>query len=700
MDASVELNYPVDVVVSAAAAAKKNKSFVMGSDEVFSRDNNNDNIRVSTLVGKEVDEVEESILVNPRAAAASIQHCSSLFAQKDETSSLTALESISWEKVLPLEHRVDVIKKPSSPIVDISKQLNCSGSNGPSWIPRPEEVQVQRRGGKVTRSSSGCSKRPRLSPLEDSTRPAGVADSKDSSDKLGSHPTEIDCNEKTQSAKKKNNFGRKRGDRRHSKVTLKTKFDSFSVKAGLASFGSAGGGNSYFGLCGLKTDDHDITKLVDHISLNDVLDGTYECPSLGKDKGKKAINATENILHSVVKACFILHFSRPAHLQNFAETDVYSNEKMPTCPSYSVSIVENGDSSATDISSSTKDSCNKPETPANLLDFSFDQPKDTLDRLALPPPKDLESLLLDATKIAASSRHAPDPRPGKQTSRQASLPAFPWSHTFSGQHSRTNSDAFKCSPSRSTCQGRWVRIGDSFNLPGCASDTLTNLESCAYDETLVPSQVTKPTVLGNNVDSLKPWCGWGLSSSQASMTSHVLLESEDDLKSQGRVERCPRLLEAAQTLYDIATHVAKLNQDGILRRPKELLQKAMKARRTKSIEKPEDVSAASTSSMGSDHMPRSGMDQIKPTKRPKPSTIRDKKDLDHIDSLRKGPINWSAPKSRRASPIKLIRDSIAERRHSAAYILKEACVMPPPPAKVLNRTFHGQQKVRKLMQMD
>jgi hypothetical protein len=87
MDASVELNYPVDVVVSAAAAAaaKKNKSFVMGSDEVFGRDNNNDNndnIRVSTLVGKEVVEVEESILVNPRAAAASIQHCSSLFAQK------------------------------------------------------------------------------------------------------------------------------------------------------------------------------------------------------------------------------------------------------------------------------------------------------------------------------------------------------------------------------------------------------------------------------------------------------------------------------------------------------------------------------------------------------------------------------------------------------------------------------------------
>ena len=159
------------------------------------------------------------------------------------------------------------------------------------------------------------------------------------------------------------------------------------------------------------------------------------------------------------------------------------------------------------------------------------------------------------------------------------------------------------------------------------------------------------------------------------------------------VERCPRLLEAAQTLYDIATHVARLNQDGILRRPKELLQKAMKARRTKSNEKREDVSAASTSSMG-------GVDQITPSKRPKLSTIGDKKDHGHINGLGKGAINWSTPKSSRSSPNKSIGDSIAESRHSAAYILKEACVMPPPPAKVLNRTFHGQQKVRKLMQMD
>jgi hypothetical protein len=115
----------------------------------------------------------------------------------DETSSITAFESTSWERVLPLEHCEQVIQMPSLPIRDISEQPLCVGSNGPSWIPRPEEVQVQRRGGKVSRSSSGCSKRPRLSPSEDSTGPAVVDNSKESSDKLGSNPTKSDSHGKT-----------------------------------------------------------------------------------------------------------------------------------------------------------------------------------------------------------------------------------------------------------------------------------------------------------------------------------------------------------------------------------------------------------------------------------------------------------------------------------------------------------------------
>lgn len=107
------------------------------------------------------------------------------------------------------------------------------------------------------------------------------------------------------------------------------------------------------GLSGLKADVHDITKLVDDVSLNDLLNGTYDCPSLGKDKGKKAANTTESFLHSVRKACSVLQLPRPAQFLNFAETDVFSSERMPACPSNSVSIVENGDSSATNMSSSS-----------------------------------------------------------------------------------------------------------------------------------------------------------------------------------------------------------------------------------------------------------------------------------------------------------------------------------------------------------
>lgn len=111
------------------------------------------------------------------------------------------------------------------------------------------------------------------------------------------------------------------------------------------------------GLYGLKTDGHDITKLVDDLSLNDLLQGSYGSPSLGKDRGKKATNTTEHILHSARKACSILQLPRSVQSHNFADADTCSNEKGPTCPSSSISIVRNGDNddlSTTDLSSSNK----------------------------------------------------------------------------------------------------------------------------------------------------------------------------------------------------------------------------------------------------------------------------------------------------------------------------------------------------------
>lgn len=54
--------------------------------------------------------------------------------------------------------------------------------------------------------------------------------------------------DKTQLAKQKTKFTSKRGDKRNLRLPVKTKNDSFSVKAGLASFSSATGGNNFFGM--------------------------------------------------------------------------------------------------------------------------------------------------------------------------------------------------------------------------------------------------------------------------------------------------------------------------------------------------------------------------------------------------------------------------------------------------------------------
>lgn len=159
------------------------------------------------------------------------------------------------------------------------------------------------------------------------------------------------------------------------------------------------------------------------------------------------------------------------------------------------------------------------------------------------------------------------------------------------------------------------------------------------------------------------------------------------------VEHCPRLLEAAQTLYHIATHPSRHNSDGMIKWPKKPSQKAMKARKLKCNEKTEEL-CATTSVFGSDN-PARRVDQIMPSKKPKLSHIDNKKDLSHFNCGRKEAVNWSTPRSSRSSPNKSIRDSsMADTRHSTANYLNQSCMMPPP---VRDKASNSQQKLRKLM---
>ncbi|XP_050228816.1 uncharacterized protein LOC126678011 isoform X2 [Mercurialis annua] len=604
----------------------------------------------------------------------------SLLSEKDvAASSLNALEPMQLDKVPAPELYQHTSHQPSFPSEDVSKQFHFGSAKVPSWIPRHEEVQVQRKLGQVSRSGSGCSKRPRIILLDDTAGLAVIDDTKETSNKLGSHPTKCNSNGKTPSTKQRNNVSIKRGDRKNGKVSMKAKHDSFSLKASLASFSSAAAGNNFFGLYGLKTDVNDITKLVDDLSLDDLLLGAYDCPKISKDKDNNSTDTSENILQSVRKACSILQPPKSNQSQNAAEMDSCSNEKMPTCQSSCTSVAGNGDcgdSSMADLSSSHTDSCSKPEASANFLSFSFEQPKDTLERLALPPPKDLETLLLDAVKPAVPSRNGPDARHSKQATRKHSLPPFFWSHSFNS-NCKTNSDAVKLLTSRSTgtCQGRWVKVENTFNSQRSASKCFTDLESLAYDDTLVPSSGPKLAVLRNGFapSTLAPQCD---------------RDSSVPATSLMPVEQCPRILEAAQTLCDFV----RLNQEGMIKWPKKPSQKGMKARKSKSIEKPEDKFAPSTSGMGSEQAAKSRVDHILTSKKLKLSTIENKKDHLDINGSRKGPINWSTPKSSRSSPNKSVRDP-------TAYIVKQSCRMSPP-AKVVNRNCNGQQKFRKLMRMD
>ncbi|TKY60671.1 hypothetical protein E2542_SST17770 [Spatholobus suberectus] len=578
-----------------------------------------------------------------------------------------------------------------------------NGKNCPVITSRLEGVPLQRKAAKLNRSNSSSSKRPRMSQSEDSLSPNGIVESKDISDKSGSHNINCTSPEKSQLPKQKSNAS-KRGDKRNFKVpSAKAKFESSSIKMGASIFSSTSGGSNFFGLYGLKHDFHDVTKLMDELPLDELLRGTFDCPILSKDKGKKTSNMNESFLNSVRKACSILQFPKPVQSQNMAEMDYSSNMKMSTCQLSSVCAVEsvgNGDkeqSCTIDMSSCQKDPCSETESTASPLDFPLHQPKDVLEQIALHPLRDLESLLLDVSKLTVTTKNSNDQRSGKQVSRRPSLPAFPWSHAFGG-HSRTNSDTVKLSTSRSMCQGKWTRIGVIASSTDTDRGSFTNLDSFSYDQSLVPSSGRSDKKNITTLFANLPFHQLGSASSvSCSEDSQIKAEFGGQVDTKENDERCPRILSAAQTLCEIATHSPRQSSDGILRWQRKTSHKAMKACHFKSNEKLEEMSTRPISMIGSDIVARSA-EQIMPSKKPRLSIVENK-NSGHSNNVKKGHFVWPISKSSRSFPSKQVRDSFVENKRTNASILKQHCMMPPP-ARDLDKAYDGQQQVGKLVVMD
>lgn len=592
---------------------------------------------------------------------------------------------------------------PSRTTEDVSLGMVDGIASGSTMLMSEYEgKQIQRKVGKVPRNGSGSFKKPRMLQSENFLSHAEAVETKTESDKLGLHL--VKCSnavDKSQAVKQKNNINGRRGDRRNSKVPLKAKFDPFSLKVGLTNFSPASGGGNVFGIYGLKPDLHDISKLMDDISLDELFDGTYKCPDLGKDKGKKAAHLTDNILDSVKKVCSVIRLPGMQHAKQVEEIDIQFNKKIPLSSSPSNTSVVNGtdgdeNSLAAGLSKCGKDleSSIKADLPTDKKDSPLYQPRDILERLALSPAKDLDSLLQDAVKPVVSSK-LNDSRNGKPLSHRVSLPPFPWSHNFNGHH-KSNSDAVRIS-NRSTCQGRWVRIRSNASFTGGSNEDFVDLDSLTYDNSLVPAgqlMYKLPEVESSLSASVNQLCCQQNSSSglclAASLSSS---ESGSTLHSKMSALHSPRVLAAAQTLCDIASNCSNWISNGMLKWPKQPSQKAMKARKSRSSEKPEEFLTPKSETL-LDHVVRS-IEYGSSSKKPKVSMVERREDFSHIHAVI-GLSSVSAPRSNRSSPSRLSRESVAEARNS---FVKPPFMAPPPP-RVLDRSNHNPQKLRKVSPMD
>lgn len=522
-----------------------------------------------------------------------------------------------------------------------------------------EGKQSQRKSGK-SRSNGNSSRRSRAAQMEASLNVTGLVDVNDLSKELGSYPGKYNITDKIQTPKQKTSVSGKRSEKRNGKAP-KNKCDSFSVKAGLSSFSSAAGGNNILGVYGSKHDICDFTKQVDEVSLNELLDGSYKRPNSVKEKEKKTESINESILLSVREACSILHLQKPTQTPNIAALDSISgatrndDNKGDTTDSSSCKKVENSCSGV-------------PDHHANILQFQLFETKDILDRLALPPPKDLDLMLLDSMKPTSSSK----------VHNGGSLPTFPWSHV-SGGHFKANPDVIKSTPSKSICQGRWVKMRNSTVL-GETTTYLADLESLTYNQSLVPLGSQQPKSTEKEKSPLISTVDQGETPSGTRTTA-----------SKSPAGHSAGVLSAAQTLCNIAAQFRKQAQNGPFSWQKKSFPKSIQASKLTSDEKLEKAlfNIPSSRHVGPTNF-INGPDDLK-------SNTSKKLKLS-VNEPPKGHYHWSTatPQSSRSSPSKSFKNTSMEAKHheSSSSSLKRS--ITNPPARFPNKP----PKLRKLVPME
>lgn len=493
-----------------------------------------------------------------------------------------------------------------------------------------EAAQSHRNCGKVGRNSTSNSKRSRIMQMDASVNKTGE-DGKGISTEISANLTNCKNGERTQMLKQRQNSSGKRSDKRNGKVTK----SNFSLKS-LVGFGSAAGGRNFLGMYGLKSDVMDVTKDVDDLPLRELLDGSYKCAPSPKDRRNNASNSSDSLMQLVRNANSMLRCQKSVQMQNCSNVDS------------KLSCRNDGDKGETrtdNLSSSDQVqeySCKVQSVPT-MCHAPLYTPKDVLERLALTPSKDLDSLLVDTVKFA-SSRNSSDLRLSKPSSQRNGLPPFPWSHPCSG-HPKTVPDSAKLSTNKMVCQGRWVTVENTLTPLKGSTGFLEELQSLTDNHKLVPTgvQVSGPLKNENastNRDSLTT-CERISSSLAVSNTSEV---------SPGVLAAAETLCRIAthSTLCKIATHSLKQNTEVTTKSLKKPSQKGGGMRACKLTEKPENQFIAPKPVVVSNSLVEIA-DEILPSKKLRLSVNFKKPD-------RKGPIPCST-ESIRSTPVKSFRES-------------------------------------------
>ncbi|CAL5022749.1 unnamed protein product [Urochloa decumbens] len=528
-----------------------------------------------------------------------------------------------------------------------------------------------------------CPKRPKLEQVQ-TCRDAEAKGHDFISQKNVPELTQCSTSEKSRLLKQKRISDSKRIDKKNIRSGVRSKYDCFSSKAGLANFDSGFSGNSILGAHGLKSDVRDITNHIENLSLSELLNGTYKYISLGRDKGKKVLRTKDELLVSVRKA-----FSMLSDMDYCNAKDANSILS-PKFPSSSTSSYDVKEQCGDKLPPVVKDS-----SQINVCDTALCTPKDILSRLTLTHGQDLDSLLSPGSESTAVKSYLPS-----MTVHGATLPPFPWSQSQAGG-SRQSVDCGKHGSSRSNSQWQWVRVGSNLTL---------NYEDSSVhkiDDLLQEMDAAKLSMM--ECDGRYNLCGTESTSGSLVQNIHSRkigsenaqqLQSLDHGDSSDGLQKYdsehsllktpqvpPTIQRAAEILCGMRRSTESWNvqgySNGAIKWPKSPSEKVMKARKAS----PQFGTAESSSGSrnndptwnGSHHSTKKVVDR--------------KNDSTRLNNPSKGTIRWPVPIEDGASPVRSERGLMLDTRQPHGNGGRHP-VQASSQAR-LEKEYENQQKLRK-----